>query len=79
MQREHKKNPIDLVTKTITLHLYHPFWYIFCRFFYVDYHLKFPNLTFEEGRKRTTANFSFSFKIWPEPGSQNPTAGECFL
>ena len=82
MQREHKKNrkKIDLVSKTITLHLHHTFWYIFFgRFFYVDYHVKFPNFTFEGGHKQKTTIFSFSFKIWLKPGGKNPTVGEFFF
>ena len=79
MQREQTKKKttkkVDLVSKTITLHLHHTFGCIFCRFFYVDYHVKFPNFTFEGGRKQMTTNFSFSFKIWLEPGSKNPTVG----
>ena len=43
------------------------------------YYVKFPNFTFEGGRKQTTTNFSFSFKTWLEPGSKNPTVGEFFL
>ena len=35
--------------------------------------MKFPNFTFEGGRKQMTTNFSFSFKIWLEPSSKNPT------
>ena len=42
-------------------------------------HVKFPNFTIEGGRKQTATNFSFSFKIWLEPGSKNPTVGEFFL
>ena len=42
-------------------------------------HVKFPNFTIEGGRKQTTTNFSFSFKIWLEPGSKNPTVGEISL
>ena len=37
--------------------------------------MKFPYFTFEGGRKQMTTNFSFSFKIWLEPGSKNPTVG----
>ena len=55
-ETEHKKKKkngkkVDLVSKTITLHLNHTFWYIlfFGRSFYVDYHVKFPNFTFEGG------------------------------
>ena len=44
-------------SKTITLHLHYTFWYIFCRFFYVDDHVKFPNFTFEGGRNQMTTNF----------------------
>ena len=59
MQREQKKKErktttkkVDLVSKTITLHLHHNFWYIFCRFFYVDYHVKFPNFTEDVNKLR---------------------------
>ena len=37
--------------------------------------MKFPNFTFEEGRKQTTTYFYFlCFNL--ESGSKNPTAGE---
>ena len=56
------KKAVDLVSKSITLHLPHTFWYISLPlFFYADYHVKFPNFTFEGGRKQTRTNFSFSF------------------
>ena len=45
----------------------------------MHYHVKFPNFTIEGGRKQTTTNFSFSFKIWLELDSKNPTVGEFFL
>ena len=41
--------------------------------------MKFPNFTFEGGRKQKTTNFSFSFKIWLKPGSKNPTVEQFFL
>ena len=37
--------------------------------------MKFPNFTFEGRRNQVTRNFSFSFKIWLEPGSKSPTVG----
>ena len=63
--KENVKKAIDLVSKTITLHLHHTFWYIsliYC-FFYADYHVKFPNFTFPGGRKQTATIFSHSFEI----------------
>ena len=45
----------------------------------MHYHVKFPNFTIEGGRKQRTTNFSFSFKIWLELDSKNPTVGEFFL
>ena len=45
----------------------------------MHYHVKFPNFTIEGGRKQTTTNFSFSFKIWLKLDSKNPTVGEFFL
>ena len=56
------------------------FWYISLPFsFYVDYHVKFPNFTFEGGRKQTRTIF-FPF-LNLESGSaarflENPTAGK---
>ena len=44
----------------------------------MHYHVKYPNFTIEGGRKQTTTNFSFSFKIWLELDSKNPTVGEFF-
>ena len=37
--------------------------------------MKLPYFTFEGGRKQMTTIFSFSFKIWLELGSKNPTVG----
>ena len=37
--------------------------------------MKFLNFTFKGGRNQMTTNFSFSFKIWLEPASKNPTVG----
>ena len=37
--------------------------------------MKFSNFTFEGGRNQMMTNFSFSFKIWLEPGSKNRTVG----
>ena len=39
--------------------------------------MKFPNFTFEGGRRQTTTNFFFLF-LNLESGSKNPTAGEFF-
>ena len=61
MQRAHQKTPVDLVSKTITLHLDYTLRSCFCLFFIVDYYVKFPNITFEGRRRQTTTNFSFSF------------------
>ena len=36
--------------------------------------VKFPNFTFEGGRKQNTTNFSISLIL--ESGGKNPTAGE---
>ena len=44
----------------------------------MGYHVKFPNFTFERGRKQTTTNVSFSFEIWLLSGSKNPTVGDFF-
>ena len=39
--------------------------------------MKFPNFTFEGGRRQTTTNFSKFLNL--ESGSKNPTAGEFFF
>ena len=60
--RQEKKG-VDLLRKTIPLHLHHTFWYISLPSLYADYHVKLPNFTFEGGRKKTTTNFAFSFTV----------------
>ena len=53
------------VSKTITLHQHHTFWYsISLPSLYANCYVKFANFTFEGGRKQTAANFSFSFYTW---------------
>ena len=61
LKKQNIKKVIDVVSKTITLHLYHSFWYISLPSLYANYYVKFPNFTFEGGHKHTTTNFSFSF------------------
>ena len=75
MQQEHKKG-VDLVSKTITLHLHRTFWYISLPSLYADYHVKLPNFKFEGGRKKTTTNFLFSFSVNLVSGGKNPSVGE---
>ena len=39
--------------------------------------MKFPNFTFEGGRKQTTKNFSYYYKLFKFGiSSKNPTVGE---
>ena len=57
-----------------SLHLHHTFWYISLPFlFYTDCHVKFPNFTFEGGRKRRQI---FLSHLNLESSSKNPTVGK---
>ena len=51
-QTENIKKGVDLVSKTITLHLHPTFWYISLPSLYADYHVKLPNFTFEDVKRR---------------------------
>ena len=60
-QRERqKKNPIDWISKTTTLHVHHAFLYISFLFLH-DYDVKMPNLAFYGGRKQATTKFLYLF------------------
>ena len=51
-QTENIKKAVGLVSKTITLHLHPTFWYISLPSLYADYHVKLPNFTFEDVKRR---------------------------
>ena len=63
MQREHKKSSIFSKQINNFAPASHFLAHFFAGFFsfHADYHVKFPNLTFEGGRKQTRTNLSFSF------------------
>ena len=56
--RTAKKKTIDLLSKTITLHVQHTFLYISLPTLH-DYDVKMPNFTFYIGRENKTMIFSF--------------------
>ena len=61
-QRERKKT-IGYISKTITLHVHHTYWYISLTFL-PDYDVKLPNLAFYGLYKQATTKFYFSFLTW---------------
>ena len=61
-QRERKKT-IGFISKTITLHVHHAYWYISLAFLH-DYDMKMPNLAFYGLCKQATTKFYFSFLTW---------------
>ena len=61
-QRERKKT-IGFISKTITLHVHHTYWYISLPFL-PDYDVKLPNLAFYGLYKQATTKFYFSFLTW---------------
>ena len=61
MQREHKEG-VDLVTKSITLHLRHTLWYISLQFFFVCSF--FSRLTEEVNKRGKIFLPLFKFGSW---------------
>ena len=58
-QRERKKKPMGLISKTTTSHVHHAFLYI-SFLFLRDYDVKMPNFAVKGGRKQATTKFYFS-------------------
>ena len=61
-QRERNKT-IGFISKTITLHVLHAYWYISLAFLH-DYDMKMHNLAFYGLYKQATTKFYFSFWTW---------------
>ena len=60
---ENVKKTIGFISKTITLHVHHTYWYISLPFL-PDYDVKLPNLAFYGLYKQATTKFYFSFLTW---------------
>ena len=57
---ENGKEGIDLISKTTTLQVHHPFLYISLPSLH-EYDVKMPNFTFCRGREHNTTTFFFLF------------------